>query len=379
MPPDPETWTRSLLDGTAELDESAASFCEGHRVPLHGDNAAVTALHEFRCSARQVRKGAQRWAGGITDPDALTRAVLAAAPTPPAPCLQQDVNESCAPGSTAGTASALRATAEALRTEALALGLRMRRGSLLTADESLSILTRNGGAHSRLILHRGEVRAHALWDDQRRAEDSFHAPDVHGLLPAGIAALRRIAARLAHPERDVPPEFHLLLMPEAAEAMLPELLDAAALTGRPLTARSGWQSESGPLVHGIDRCGTGLEERPCRDGVPPHWVGAADEAPRKGLLGLHVASGSESMRDSLQGAAAVLASRAKFESGPEHQMLTVSEGRLVVDGHRARVRPFSCAMPLGVTPRPCSEWLLLPSGHRLPVFALGPIRLARAT
>ncbi len=225
-------------------------------------------------------------------------------------------------------------------------------------------------------LHRGEVRAHALWDDRRRAEDSFHAPDVQSLLPAGIATLRRIAARLAHPERDVAQEFHLLLMPEAAEPMLPELLEAAALTGRPLTARAGWHPATGRLVHGIERTGTALAEIACLDGAPPHWVGAADEAPSKGLTGMHIEAGTASMRDSLLGATTVLASRAALQTGSEDFILSVSEGRLVVDGHRARARPFICAMPLAVIPRPCSEWLLLQSGNRIPVLALGAVRLA---
>ncbi len=50
MPLDPVRWTQTLLAASTDLDESAASLCEGTRVPLHGEGTQATALSAFRCS-----------------------------------------------------------------------------------------------------------------------------------------------------------------------------------------------------------------------------------------------------------------------------------------------------------------------------------------
>jgi hypothetical protein len=379
MTRDPEHWTREALASSVQIHEAAASWTDSLCVDFSQDLREARHNTRLRCSGRRVNGKRQFWSSGTENVGDLAHQLEHAQPTPAAPLRAQELRHGAELALGRAEGLALQAIARSLVTEAIALGLRIRAGFLEIANERLCVRTHEALADSRLPLIRGEFAIQAQWDQRRRALEQFHAFRLEDLRASGEAALKRVAARLAHAEREAPEHLHLFLMPEAVETLLPRLLSHAPSRGAESELRLGWSPAEGRLHHAIDRTGFGLSELPFTFGEQSFWLGAADEPPRSGLHGCYWASGKKSLRELLPEDAAVLASRAHLETSGEQARLVILEGRLIERGHRARALAFHCEFPAELHPTPCAEWMLLNSGHRLPVLALGPVQRVRSS
>jgi hypothetical protein len=379
MTRDPEHWTREALASSSQIHEAAASWTDSLSVDFSKDLREARQSTRLRCSGRRVTGNRQFWSSGTENVGDLAHQLEHAQPTAAAPLRAQESRHGTEIALGRAEGLALQAIARALVTEASALGLRIRAGFLEIASERLCVRTHEALADSRLPLIRGEFAIQAQWDQRRRAVEQFHAFRLEDLRASGEAALKRVAARLAHAEREAPEHLHLFLMPEAVEALLPHLLSHAPSRGAENELRLGWSPAEGRLHHAIDRTGFVLSETPFTFGEQRFWLGAADEPPRPGLHGCYWASGKRSLREFLPEEAAVLASRAHLETSGGQALVVIREGRLFDRGHRARSLAFHCALPEELNPTPCAEWMLLNSGHRLPVLALGPVQRLRCS
>ncbi|MSR74851.1 MAG: hypothetical protein EXS14_05195 [Planctomycetes bacterium] len=330
----------------------------------------------LRCSLHCVdQRGQQRWATGSTDATDLVQRALTAPAVAHAPQLEADVRSALV-NTTLLQAADLWAVKTRLRAEALALGFQIVAGTLRTSLRTLSVRTREHEATSARLHHVGVLQVRPHHEQSTLLGDAFHAQDAAGLELAALAALQRIAARGAQSRHALPDAFALVLMPEAVESVvLPWLLAERVSLASGLTLVDDPVAARG-LVHSIDRVGRSASRIKLEAGIAlPHWIGNADEMPRRGLMAPTIEGGDRDLHQYTAAPAVLFAARAQAVAHDSQLMLRVDEGLLCQQRRRFRasgVLTLNTATIEGAT----LEGLHLPGGARLPALFLGEATLA---
>ena len=272
----------------------------------------------------------------------------------------------------------LRAMKERWHAECCALGFELVRGEVCSSLQHRSVRTREHEAVSTVTRCAGHFQARPLHERETVLDEGFQASNAAGLLQAGLDALQRMAVRCAQDRGALPDIVSLVLMPEAVESCaLPWMLRGEVQLPSTHQLLDDPASAAG-FVHSIDRVGRTLERHRCNDANgTQHWIGRADEPPRKGLIAPSIEGPTQPLHTWAH-AAVLFAARASTligaaagsPSAATELVLRVDEGLLCLPHKRKRCSGI-LRLKVGSIQGVSEERLRLPSAALLPALLMG--------